>query len=178
VSQADQPGVHLVGRESQVFGVEFLARPPVADTHIDEYAPAGEGVPMGNCLLESFLGHFRNLVDFFSTPPVKDDCSAQHFVSPEEWVGLRERFSDSPRTARDRMNKRLAHLTYSRGDQENYPNAWPISDMAVEIIDVMTAFLDMAEARLDDEWSSQETRKKLMDLEVMAVVVSDLVGST
>src|SRR5437868_5537964 len=92
---ADYSGEHLL-YELQIFlfaGKE-LARPNMTG-------------PMRSVLIESFVVHLRNLIDFFFTPPNhEDDVTAIHFCP--QWA---EVIPDTLRVAKERANKELSHLT-------------------------------------------------------------------
>jgi hypothetical protein len=70
-----------------------------------------------NALLESFVIHFRALVDFFYPPahPKSDDVLATHFYEdPAEWESIRPALSNELKRGRERAHKEIAHLTYTR----------------------------------------------------------------
>ncbi len=65
-----------------------------------------------NTLVESFAIHARSLIDFFGGATAKtDDAIASHFTA-QPFTGTATA-AVSP-DVRDRMNKQIAHLTYTR----------------------------------------------------------------
>lgn len=68
-----------------------------------------------NALVEAFAVHARGLSDFLFRAPRQDDAAAEQFFAPGEWAALRgEEISPQLRAVRERTNKEIAHLTYSR----------------------------------------------------------------
>jgi hypothetical protein len=68
-----------------------------------------------NAAVESFALHVRCLDDFLYAEPRDDDVSAGDWFVPGEWATIRsaDRLPEL-QTARRRVNKDFAHLTYSR----------------------------------------------------------------
>ena len=108
-----------------------------------------------NALLESFLVHARNLIDFLYLPRGerelrKDDLVASDFFKSEkEWrdaVGPITPFLEEQRTP---INKWLSHLTYKRTSKPK--RSWNVGRIAAEIVIVLTAFAEAVPAeRIDD----------------------------
>ena len=69
-----------------------------------------------NLLLEGFLLHARVLRDFLRPdPPRDDDVLARHFFNnPAEWEQKESDLCPYLHDDKARINKKLAHLTYSR----------------------------------------------------------------
>ena len=68
-----------------------------------------------NLLTEDFLLHARVLRDFFIRNPENDDVSARHFFNDESiWTSESSTLCPYLQQNRIRLNKKLAHLTYSR----------------------------------------------------------------
>jgi hypothetical protein len=68
-----------------------------------------------NLLLEGFLLHARVLRDFFVADPRQDDVSAKHFFDDTSiWENAAANLCPYLRQNQIRLNKLLAHLTYSR----------------------------------------------------------------
>ena len=68
--------------------------------------------PMRSVLIESFVTHLRNLIDFFCTAAGKereDDVIAADFCP-----GWSENMSGTLKEAKERANKELSHLTLGR----------------------------------------------------------------
>lgn len=76
--------------------------------------PPHPGNPQYNALVESFVQHMRNLIEFFyPSEKVHPDTiiAADFFSNPSQW---RRKWPDLIKTANLRANKLLAHLTYDR----------------------------------------------------------------
>ncbi len=72
-----------------------------------------------NALLESFVIHFRALLDFFYPPAnVKNDdvLAGDYFDDSEAWEKIRPQLSEALSRAKTRAHKEIAHLTYARLD--------------------------------------------------------------
>ena len=96
-----------------------------------------------NALLESFVIHFRALLDFFhpaETPKADDVVASDYFDDQEEWSRLRPQLSEALRTAKRRAHKEIAHLTYARLDVTPKAKPWAFVDIANEIGSLMTTF--------------------------------------
>ena len=88
-----------------------------------------------NMAVESFLVHYRNFRDFLYPPPEAwtnkryfDDVIA--FDYSPEWNVVQDDWSGSTPNEKDRIDKLLAHLSYSRPQLEH---AWPIPEMLRKI---------------------------------------------
>jgi len=100
--------------------------------------------------LESFLLHARNLLNTFYEPrPLAqmgdDDLLARDFfIPPANWERVRP--ASVPPTlssVRERLNKLLAHLTYSRvgyADNDDPSWRWPCAEMARELKELIEVF--------------------------------------
>ena len=86
--------------------------------------PAEKGW-LQNALLESFVIHYRALLDFFYANPRRDDVSANHyFDSVDGWPKLRPPETEVLKTSRKRAGKEIAHLTYARLDVTPETKGW------------------------------------------------------
>jgi hypothetical protein len=93
-------------------------------------------VAMRRVLIESFVMHLRNLIDFFYTTGQDDDVVAADFCP-----GWNERISDKLREAKARANKELNHLTLKRKDGTDPSKAWDIDGLFREVHVVAKAFV-------------------------------------
>jgi hypothetical protein len=96
-----------------------------------------------NALLESFVIHFRALVDFFYPPPnpKSDDIQAAHyFDDPTEWELMRPPLSDELKRGRARAHKEIAHLTYARLEVTRDTKPWPFVEIANQMQALMGDF--------------------------------------
>lgn len=98
---------------------------------------------LNNALLESFVIHFRALLDFFHPPAnaKSDDVLAtDFFADPNEWERVRPPLSDVLKRGRARAHKEIAHLTYARQDVTPETKPWPFAQIANEIGSLMQLF--------------------------------------
>jgi len=96
-----------------------------------------------NVLIESFLLHTRNLRDFLHQKQGRDDTDAlavDFFDDPSSWLDKRPEPAEAIRNNRERMNRALAHLSYSRLEYES-SKTWAVSEMRQGIEDAFSAFL-------------------------------------
>jgi len=97
-----------------------------------------------NALLESFVIHLRNMIDFLwpAEGAHDDDVIAAHFFDePLYWNGIRPDISDTLSAARSRANKEIAHLTYSRLSVAPDAKPWRPGEMYAELKPAMEKFL-------------------------------------
>ncbi len=96
-----------------------------------------------NMAIESFLVHFRNLRDFFY-PPFEawtdkrktDDVIAFDYC--DQWHAAAPDWRELAPCERDRINKLLAHISYSR---TALGRDWPIREMLAAIRTSLSAFV-------------------------------------
>ena len=94
-----------------------------------------------NLALEGFLLHLRNLRDFFYSKTAKPDdvLAADFFEDPHKWQSVRPPLATVVEEKRDRLNRQLAHLSYSRlSFQKSWGN---IGEMLSEVMKTVSAFL-------------------------------------
>ena len=89
-----------------------------------------------NIAIEDFLFHFRNLRDFLYpskhawTKEIYFDDVIAHDFDPG-WHGVEDDWEECSPDERERINKMLAHLSYSRPNlHRKVPGGWPISAMS------------------------------------------------
>lgn len=91
--------------------------------------------------MEDFLLHARILREFFVGSPKKDDIIAAHFLDdPSKWESSRGSRCKQLMADKERLDKKLAHLTYSRLTLDE---KWDFEVIRGEIVDAMTAFLGL-----------------------------------
>jgi hypothetical protein len=89
-----------------------------------------------NALIESRLLHVRTLVDFFeAAPSANDDVLASHYGFPQTTLPI-------DRIYRQRLNKDLAHLTYSRTKRTAADKVWPYERVVLPVLEQGSAFID------------------------------------
>ena len=103
---------------------------------------AGQG-PIGNALLESFITHVRNSIDFlYADNPKPDDTIAEDFFdAPEQWKRHRPALSSTLLQAKRRAGKELAHLTYARLAVTPETKPWPFMQIAREVVILIKVFI-------------------------------------
>ena len=99
------------------------------------------GGAIRNALLESLLIHARILTDFFFTDPSReDDVSAKHFFHNEEdWRVDFKTECPYLYENRQRLNKSVAHLSYSRIEYES-DKEWQYGRISNELHSIWDKF--------------------------------------
>ena len=81
-------------------------------------------------VLEAFLVHTRNLIDFFHGDPTKardDDMVAQDFLPPStDWPSICPPFPLDLEDTRTAVHKLVAHLTYARVEYAREKWSWAV----------------------------------------------------
>lgn len=111
----------------------------------------------GYALLESWVLHVRNLIDFFYAPKRLDDIVMVEFASDEDGIGDFPDITTELERARERANKEMAHLTYSRVGKSEADRQWAVGLITVQLIERMKAFADL----VADNEIAAEVRKML-----------------
>lgn len=96
-----------------------------------------------NALLESFVIHFRALLDFFYPPAgakPDDVLSTDFFRDPSEWEQARPALPEALRQGKLRAHKEIAHLTYARQAVAPEAKAWAFMEIATEMEKLMRLF--------------------------------------
>jgi hypothetical protein len=111
--------------------------------------PKDKGLHL-SALLESFVVHLRNLIDFFYTEPRKgkdnDDVVARYFFeAPSEWAA--GDIPDELDAAKHRANKQVSHLTYARELAKDAEKDWKVSQLYYQVHDVALKFVGEASRR-------------------------------
>lgn len=97
-----------------------------------------------NAMLESFITHLRVLYDLFYLDTAKwqgDTLASDFFLSPEEWSSIRPMPSVLLKEAKERANKELAHLTYTRIKRAEEGRVWQYQELEKEITQIFKFFL-------------------------------------
>lgn len=95
-------------------------------------------------LLEGFLLHVRNLVEFLCPRPSarNTDIQAHHFVPAWKSVSKGLTFAGvSPKALLDRIDKTLSHMTIFRIGGNT---SWPVAALNDDVIGGLRLFLDLA----------------------------------
>lgn len=97
---------------------------------------------MHDALLESWVVHLRNLINFLCRPPDKDDVIAEDFFDdPAAWS---RNESDKLKTGRERANKELSHVTEQRKYTGEKDKGWDVDGLFREIWDIAREFASRA----------------------------------
>jgi hypothetical protein len=90
---------------------------------------------LSNCTLEAFLLHYRNLKAFLNNGKYSDDVKAEHYS--DTWCS-KSIFAGETPDEDDRLNKLLAHISYSR---ENLTRDWALPKLEQQLCDTFREFL-------------------------------------
>jgi hypothetical protein len=105
----------------------------------------GYHVAAQNAMVESFMAHSRNLIEFlYSDLPRPTDVVASDFFLAGTWKQLRPPLSTALSDARKRADKELAHLTTSRIFGNPPDKQWNVTALAAELKPVLRIFVDNA----------------------------------
>jgi hypothetical protein len=108
-------------------------------------APLQMTEALRNALIESFVIHLRNLIDFFYPGQVQSDdvVAAEFFENSDDWPNLSS-ISPVLSNARTRAHKEVSHLTRKRFAGTPPEKGWEIPELMCE----MKAVLDQFHAQL------------------------------
>jgi hypothetical protein len=96
---------------------------------------------INNVLIESFVIHLRNLIDFLYLEPKGTDIVACDYFDSGGWEKIRPPLSDALKMARHRANKELAHLTTDRKTGTPPEKSWDFSGLAEEVRAILKTFV-------------------------------------
>jgi hypothetical protein len=108
-----------------------------------------------NALLESFVIHLRNLIDFFyiERPQNDDVIAADFFAKKDAWEKIRPAISNDLSKSRTRAHKEIAHLTYARLHVTPATKGWNFIKISTDITSIMKLFFHNAPSNLfGDSW--------------------------
>jgi hypothetical protein len=99
-----------------------------------------------NALIESWVVHLRNLLDFlYPTFCKADDVVAAHFFPTEEsYLACVGEISEKLKDARDRAHKEIAHLTIKRKAGAPKGKEWDRPDLTNDVLVLMKRFAQEA----------------------------------
>jgi len=101
------------------------------------------GLTIRNALLESYLLHIRILIDFLiNTERLKDDdvLAIDFFEDIDGWKAIIAPKKERLETLKKRLNKELAHLTYTRANKKPEERGWTLNEHK-EILDLLKIFI-------------------------------------
>ena len=122
----------------------------------------GKGNTVANAMLEAFALHLRVVVDFLYPRgrelKADDVLASDFFDSPEQWCKVRDKhiIKESRKVlmdARDKADKQMAHLTYSRLKVTATEKNWYFVKVADEAQKAIKVFADsVSKAKLEPGW--------------------------
>lgn len=95
---------------------------------------------MQNLFIEGFLLHARILKGFFVDKKRKDDVSATDFVDSQKWMEVKSKLCYYLEENRERLNKYLAHLSYSRLQNDKQ---WEYKKIYDELVEAWKKFYNL-----------------------------------
>jgi len=125
---------------------------------------------LSNACIESFTVHFRAIVDFlYSEKPFDSDVIAEDFFSsPDEWTSRRPELAAQLSSARKRVNKEIAHLTYDRQHVVPELKDWNFKTLYDEISSAVKRFVELVSPTyLGSRWSALKTPSDMVPTLVM-----------
>ena len=130
------------GNSSGVPCVSTGGYPPELER--ESHVGVGDDV-LWDALVESFLIHFRALVDFLFLRPSNDDVAAKHYVP--SGADMHTCVPPSLRRLKRRVHKEVAHLTYARTlRSEPEDREWPFLDIARKLGEELRDFLGLGDS--------------------------------
>src|SRR5882724_1770117 len=104
--------------------------------------PKGRSWVLHNAAVESFALHARNVIDFFYTRPKKEDVVVGHFFGrARAWDSLRPPLTATLKRAKDRADREVSHLTYTRIRVREADKPWPVREITRDIQAVIDVFV-------------------------------------
>jgi len=130
---------HLAYEVDMFFGmVELRLRPSFPSL----LSVSADPIRLNNALIESFVVHFRNIIDFlYVDRPRPTDVVASDFFDPAAWESRKPPLSGTLDTARRRANKELAHLTTDRIPGAPPEKIWDFNGLANELRPILRLFV-------------------------------------
>lgn len=101
---------------------------------------------LSNAILEAFVLHLRNVLDFLYEPdkPRPTDVLAADYFEPGEWKEIRPLLSSTLKDARRRANKEMAHLTTERIPRTPEAKEWDCAGLIAELRPIMELMAEKA----------------------------------
>lgn len=103
------------------------------------------GSLLANAMVESFVLHTRNLIDFLWPEGSKSDhvLADDYFLDPEYWKQERPNLSPLLDKSRIRAHKEIAHLSYDRLLLTEDSRKWPFVEITKDIVQAYQVFLEL-----------------------------------
>lgn len=140
-------GEHIQYEVNMFFeGVELRSRPGYTENNLMQL---GDPRRINNALIESFVVHLRNLIDFLYLPAQGTDVVAEDFFPAGTWVAIRPPKTQMLIDAKSHANKEISHLTTARISGTSPEKAWDFVGLALELRLLLILFSQKADkARL------------------------------
>ncbi len=129
----------------------------LSTSHELMYKYGGEQGPITNALIESFVIHLRNVIDFlYNDRPKSDDViAADYFHGSDKCIEIRPVLSESLKKAKRRAHKEVAHLTYERLKVTPETKPWQFITISDEIRTVFGVFIkNVSKDKLHRQWKN------------------------
>lgn len=127
-----------------------------------------------NALVESFTIHARALIHFLypSGKIAPEDILAEDYFETGHWEKIRPDEPERFKTARRRVNKEIAHLSYQRLSLTPEDKVWhPV--LGGEIINVLNFFLTVIPKQLIGSRWEKSNLKNRSDTEPVQLAIND-----
>lgn len=143
-AERSNPGNHLSYEISMLFSTADLLK----EGDYGTVSSDAQGDVLKNAVLESFLVHTRNVIDFLWKKGYKDDIVSSFFCS-SEWSRADKISNDkisgySIDKFEKMIHKQIAHLTVRR-TQENGKTSWQFVKISCDIAGFIAEFLKEAD---------------------------------
>ena len=129
-----QASVHL----KYEFDMLIVTATLLSKPNLDAYAR--------NAILESWVQHVRNLIDFFYTPKKQDNIVMADFLIDIEIPESFPRLNADLKKAKKRANKEMSHLTYTRVGIKLEEKEWPVGIITNYLEETMSSFISLVPA--------------------------------
>jgi hypothetical protein len=96
-----------------------------------------------NAILESWVQHVRNLIDFFYTPKRQDDMVIGDFLGGIDLPDGFPPITSDLDKAKTRANKEMSHLTYTRVGVKPEEKNWPVGQITNQLSERMDLFISI-----------------------------------
>jgi len=109
----------------------------------------GECTAEINMALETFVVHWRALIEFFyKTERRSDDMRVDDFIDKSKWQKTRESMPSWVKKLNCRAGKEIAHLTSSRKYGTPPEKNWPYKEMREHLEAIITVFVKEAKLQI------------------------------
>lgn len=101
-------------------------------------------------LLESFVLHTYNMLDFFYKPQIKpDDAKAYHYIKDfDGWKKALPAYESYFRLFNRRRNREVTHLSYKRMEVTGDTKSWHVQETTQKMKTIVGIFMKFADGKL------------------------------